>query len=370
MATKKDLKSIYDYKPSNPHDPKMPSLERTNESDNDNFFDDSEFYFESSINPNAVKKEENKEILMEGLEDNKKNASSIIAKIKSVNATTNTLEQITKTQEELVTNEFVMPDPTSELNIFNAFANRKYRALEEVSKTKEMIKNVRGEVRQKLTEKEIKKIIETFRSKVVKITQKEVVIKNSKYGFEIYRNSTDNRYWVAASCFEEIWDPKKNNYVNLWSGNSFTGYGYHSLEETINQTINMMTKGKTGNIIWKDFVTGWSKQKNRFYAGDEPTQFTYTEYKKIVKWYRENKIWILVKQANVKDIEDLMEENKRKRQTGESISPMATIQAKLLEPPRRASLVFGYPVKDPNYKGKDFANPENKLYEIGFALTE
>ncbi|AUM62864.1 hypothetical protein [Spiroplasma monobiae] len=372
MATKKDLKSIYEYKPSNPRDPKMPSLERTSDYNNGSSFDDSDFYFESSIGVNDSsknsQKEDNSSVLIDGLEDSKKNASNVIAKIKGINETTKTLEE--KTNEELFTSEIVMPDPTSELNIFNAFANRKYRALEEMSRTKEIIKNTRGEVRLKLTEKEVKKILETFRSKVVKVTQKEVVIKNNKYGFEIYRNSSDKRYWVAASCFEEIWDPKKNSYVNLWSGNSFTGYGYHDFDQVINQTITMMTKGKTGSIIWRDFVTGWSKQKNRFYASDTPTQFTYSEYKKIVKWYRENKIWILVKQAKVKDIEDLMEENKMKRKTGEPISAMSTIQAKLLEPPRRASLVFGYPVKDPNYKGKDYANPENKLYEIGFAFTE
>ncbi|WP_338984661.1 hypothetical protein [Spiroplasma endosymbiont of Diplazon laetatorius] len=382
MAAKKDLKSIYEYRPSNPNDPKMPSLERTSDSEFGSSLDDSEFYFESSINPNAAQevkekpkkqtklKEEKSEVLLEGLEDNKQNATSVIAKIRGLSELSNTLNTVEKSGDELVTNEFVMPDPTSELNIFNAFANKKYRAMEEFSRTKEIIKNSRGEVRLKLTEKEIKKILETFRSKVVKLTQKEVVLKNSKYGFEIYRNSSDKRYWVAASCFEEVWDPKKNNYVNLWSGNSFTGYGYHDFDETIAQTINMMTKGKTGNVIWRDFVTGWNKQKNRFYAGDEATQFTYTEYKKIVKWYRENKIWILVKQAKVKDIEDLMEENKMKRKSGEPLSAMSTIQAKLLEPPRRASLIFGYPVKDPNYKGKDFANPENKLYEIGFALTE
>ncbi|AGR42349.1 hypothetical protein [Spiroplasma diminutum] len=369
---KDKLKDIYNYKPSNPDDPKIPKFDKNNYFQYDKSFDESQYHFESSIGKIEKNDESNKkeELLVEGFEQDKSQATSIISKIKKMNEMTDTLETIERSAEELITNEFVIPDPTSELNIFNAFANRKYRALEEFSRTKDIIKNSRGEVRANLTEKEIKKILDTFKFKVVKTTQKEVVIKNNKYGFEIYKNSYDNRYWVAASCFEEIWDPKKNNYVNLWVGNSFTGYGFNDFEETLNQTMTMMTKGKTGQIMWRDYVTGWSKQKNRFYAGSVPEKFTFLEYKKIVKWYRENKIWILVKQAKVKDIEDLMEENKEKRKRGESISAMSMIQAKLLEPPRRAQLIFGYPVENPNYKGKDYVNPENKLYEIGFAFTE
>ncbi|AUB31896.1 hypothetical protein [Spiroplasma floricola] len=368
MSEKKDLKNIYNYKPSNPDDPKIPSFDQELSNQYISSFDDSKFYFESSINKNIVENSKNdSEVLIEGLEDNKQNANSIIARIKEFNESKNS----PKTQDdELVTNELIMPDPTSELNILNIIRNNKYRSMENIAKTRETIKKTRKEVRIKLTEKEIKKILSTFKIKVIKVTQKEVVLKNSKYGFEIFKNSSDNRYWVVASCFEEIWNPIKSTYSNLWNGNAFIGYGYNDFDEMIEKTKNLMIKGKTGNIIWRDFVIGWNKEKNRFYAADKPTQFTFAEYKKIVKWYKENKIRILVKQTKVKDIEDLMEENRLKRQKGEKLSGMSTIQAKLLDPPRRASLVFGYPVNNPKYKGKDFANPENKLYEIGFALTE
>ncbi|WP_339020515.1 hypothetical protein [Spiroplasma endosymbiont of Atherix ibis] len=367
MSTKKDLKSIYNYKPLNPGDPKIPSFYQEISNETISSLYESNFHFESSINKFSVEKNKNdSEVLIEGLEDKKENASSIIARIKELNE----LKDSTKTEDEIVTSEVIMPDPTSELNLFNIIRSNKYRSMENINKTKQTIQKTRKEVRMKLTEKEVKKILNTFKIKVIKITQKEVVIKNSKYGFEIFKKISDNRYWVVASCFEEIWNPKKINYFNLWNGNAFIGYGFHEFDEMIEKTKNLMTKGKIGNIIWRDFVIGWNKEKNRFYAADKPTQFTFEEYKKIVKWYKENKIWILVKQTKVKDIEDLMEENRLKRKNGEKLSAMSTIQAKLLDPPRKASLVFGYPVNNPKYKGKEFANPENKLYEIGFAFTE
>ncbi|WP_339030365.1 hypothetical protein [Spiroplasma endosymbiont of Cantharis nigra] len=371
----KDLKNIYNYQPLDPHDPKMPSLTKT-ESVNDNYETinieekdivskdrTQELIFESE-RPKKVKVES--EAIIEGLEDNKKSASNIISKLKRQNEITKT----TELDEELVTHDFVFPDPKSDLNILNSFAHKRMTSYNQLNETKARIKMSRGEVRLKLTENEIQLILNKFKAKVIKVTSKEVVLKNSKYGFEIYRNSSDKRYWVAATNFEEIWDPKSNNYMNVWTGNAFTGYGFHDFNETLKQTDTMMTKGKTGWIMWRDHVIDWNKDTNRFYSGSEPKKFTYDEYKKIVKWYKENKIWILVKQEKVKDIEDLMEENKDKRRKGEAIAPIATIQAKLLQPPRRASLVYGYPVDNPSYKGKDYVKPENKLYQIGFAFSE
>ncbi|ALD66697.1 hypothetical protein [Spiroplasma cantharicola] len=368
----KDFKNIYNYQPLDPHDPKMPSLTKTPSSyEKTQTLDLNEHKSTKEPTQELVfesdkPKKKSSEVIIEGLEDSKKSASSIISKLKKQNEIT----QTTELEPELVTNDFVFPDPKSELNILNSFAHKRMTSYKELNETKARIKMSRGEVRIKLTQEEIQLVLNKFKAKVVKVTQKEVVLKNNKYGFEIYRNGSDKRYWVVATCFEEIWDPKSTNYMNLWTGNSFTGYGFHNFNETLEQTETMMTKGKTGWIMWKDHVIDWNKDTNRFYSGSEPKQFSYNEYKKIVKWYKENKIWILVKQEKVKDIEDLMEENKEKRRRGEKIPALSTIQEKLLQPPRKASLVYGYPVANPNYKGKDYVKPENKLYQIGFAYSE
>ncbi|AHI53140.1 RNA-binding protein [Spiroplasma culicicola] len=390
MAKSNQNNDLFKYKPSNPRDPKMPSLTLelsddigfSNSTNNNEEFEDN---FKSSTRTIAIEEsidsqnpktsfmdfqpDRTEELLTNGSKKKKSGAQSLIAKLKQQVLEKEENETKTKESDEGQTT-VVMPDPNSENRLrFGMRPSLAPKSKVQIDAKTKML-NVNRESRQKLTEAQVKKIVNEFKYKVVKITKTEVILKNSKYGFEIYFNNVDNRWWVTALCFEEIWNPKKTIFVSFWSGNTFIGYGHPTLEETINQAHDLMEFGRTGDIVWKDFVTGWNEKTNRFIAGDVAKKFEFKEYQKIIKWWESNKIRILVKQDNVRDYEDLMNETKAKRAAGEAINPLAGIQAKLLDPPRRAQFVFGYPVRNPKYKGKEYDKPENKLYEIGFAYAE
>ncbi|AKU79470.1 hypothetical protein [Spiroplasma turonicum] len=350
-SNKKDFSQ---YKPKNPNDPKMPTLgdEKVEKPVTNDF-----------VNNNSSNYSNTNTSTSEPFFNNSK-ALGILNSLKK------NLEQKDE-KDEKNESRLVLPDPESELNIVNQLRNRgsiKNRALQQ--NTKDKIKTLREDHRLHLKEQEIELIKSTFKEKVIKVNRNSIVLKNSKFGFEIYKNNVDKRYWVVAICFEELFNPQKITYTNLWTGGAFIGYGYDDLDLTLNKTLNLFKTGRTGNIYWKDFVVDWSKETNRFITDEEPKKFTYTEYKKIIDWYSKNKIRICVKNKNKKDYEDLMFEVKQKRANGEFVSPMVALQAKMIDKPRKASYIFGYPVLNPNYKGKDFVKPENKLYEIGFAFTE
>ncbi|AGR41485.1 hypothetical protein [Spiroplasma taiwanense] len=358
---------IFDYKPSNSKDPRIPSLDinKTEPQELENK--------EVKVKINKI----NNEQLNEDLKIDNSKAKNLIQKLKeSSNFVKNPLSNSNEIknqvhEENLETqSKLILPDPNSDLNILNSFSKKREKSVNLINKTQEVMKTLKNEPHIKLTEEEKIKIMKNFKYKIVKVTNREILIKNSKYGFEIHHNNTDKRYWVITICFEELWNPRKINYINLWSGNSFIGYGFNTLDQCIEETKKLMVSGKTGNIIWKDFVVDWNKETKRFIVADKAKKFTYEEYKKIVKWYHENKIWILVKQEKIKDYEDIMQEAKEKRKNGEQLSPLFEIQAKLIEPPRKANYIFSYPVENPKYKGKDYENPENKLYEIAFGFSE
>gem|GEM_PF-4090597 len=64
-----------------------------------------------------------------------------------------------------------------------------------------------------------------------------------------------------------------------------------------------------------------------------------------------------------------MEEIKQKKLKGELISPLLTLQTKLIDPPRKAINIYAYPVNKLEYKGDEYVKPENKLYQIAFSFT-
>ncbi len=343
---------LYDYQPSNLNDHKMPKLEK-------------DIVVSNNINKESKNEHNSDEVVSNKLDNSK--AKELIANIK---------KQAELSHEESDNNpeqsKLVMPDPNSNDRLikYGSYKVAYEAKVPDYRNSQKIVKDSKKEARENLQKKDIDVIVNTFKHKVIKINKTEVVIKNNKYGFEFYKNSFDRRWWVTAIVFDEIWNPKKEAYLSLWSGNAFVGYGENTLDEVISRAHTLTTSGRTGNIVWRDFVISWNEQNNRFLAGDKPTQFTFKEYQKIIKWWDANKIRIHVKQEKIKDYEDLMNETKLKKAKGEFVSPMVAIQAKLLDPPRKAKYIFGYPVKKKDYKGKDYANPENKLYEIGFAFNE
>ncbi|QGS52172.1 hypothetical protein [Spiroplasma tabanidicola] len=371
MDDKKN-KKVADFKPSQEFDPKRPTLTLDESIDLDedktNYtktYDRFDLNNDTETNNSPIKTNEEDQTQNQNLENNKNDAKSIIARLKRQ------LEEKEQRDEQLEKGgKVVMPDPNSE----NRLYGRPKANFEDYTKVfkdpKTKLRDASRHARDNFTQEEIDKIVETFTYKVVKVTKKEVVLKYSKYGFEFFKNNSDGRYWVSTLIFEEVWNPRKYSYITYWNGNTFIGYGNKTLDECIQKAKDLTVSTRTGDVVWKDFVIDWNQKNNRFIVGDTPKKFTWDEYRKIVKWWDENKIWILVKQEKVRDIEDLMNETREKKAKGERVSPLASIQAKLLDPPRRAQGVHGYPVQDPKYKGKDYIKPENKLYEIGFTYVE
>ncbi|ASP27999.1 hypothetical protein SCORR_v1c02240 [Spiroplasma corruscae] len=353
-------KSSINYKPKNPNDPKMPNLTGQNREE-----------INSKVKEEIIEKvfKTTKVGDDEPFSDNSK-AKSLINSLKQKLANKED-EDKNKDDNEESKPKMVMPDPTSDLNIVNHLRNRgsiSNRILHQ--NTKDKMKTLREDHRISLKKDEIDLIAETFREKVVRVSPNSVVLKISKFGLEIYKNNVDKRYWVVAICFDELFNPAKLAFTNFWTGGAFIGYGFDYLEETIEKAKDLSNSGRTGNIYWKDFVVDWNKETNRFVTSDEPKQFKYSEYKKIIEWYKQNKVRICVKNKNRKDYEDLMKEVKEKKAKGEFVSPLASLQAKMIDKPRKATFVFGYPVEKSDYKGKEYVKPENKLYEIGFAFTD
>ncbi|AOG60683.1 hypothetical protein SHELI_v1c07340 [Spiroplasma helicoides] len=396
--SKKHNNEIYDYKPSNPKDPKIPDLfleseDLANEESNHEFAD-----FKTSTKTIDLSEKEIKKSYSlyditatdnnEDYAKSKSDAKSLIDRIKNAQR-----ESIENNQQEIIyennpetgtsdfmnsqensettptENKTVMPDPNSKDRLFSTYRIDQALPRSPFKDAKTRIEEASRNSRERISKQDIETIVNTFRHKVVKTTKYEVVLKNTKFGFEIYNNSSDGRWWVATVCFEEIWNPRKASFITFWTGNTFIGYGMPTLETVINKTHELMNNGRTGRVVWKDFVCDWDEKHNRLIASDTPKQFSWKEYQKIVKWWETNKIFILVKQKDVKDYEDIMNEVKEKKQRGERVNPLISLQSKLVDPPRRAQHLYGYPVENPDYKGMDYLNPENKLYEIGFTFT-
>ncbi|AKX33891.1 hypothetical protein SLITO_v1c02320 [Spiroplasma litorale] len=374
-------KEIYKYKPKDPSDPKMPSLNKDDFNYDNNLqtieLTGSMSYETTKIGSDELKNDSKINVVEKDIDLNDKDNADLFKNISSAKSLINSLKQKAnkaleeKTDSDDNKSKVVMPDPNSELNIVNHLRNRgsvSNKLLHQDTRTK--MRTLREDHRLNLTENEIKIIKSEFKEKVIKSSKTGVVLKESKFGFEIYKNNIDKRFWVVTVCFDELFDPSKVRFTNLWVGGAFIGYGYDYIEDAISKAKNLATSGRTGNIYWRDFVVDWIKDKNRFVTSDEPKKFTYEEYKKIVDWYSKNKVRICVKNQNKKDYEDLMDEAKQKRAKGERVSPLIALQAKMIDKPRKAVNIYGYPTKNPKYKGKEYEKPENKLYEIGFSYTE
>lgn len=376
---------LYDYQPSNPDSSKMPNLKGESEV----------VTAVEKTTPIEVEKVEaptpqpsDSEPIVKPNEA-KSAAQSLIAKLKAQNEPQQAIQtpQETPTQRYVkavdknvldseaenfeVMPNVVMPDPNSE----DCLQKRKYnyKVNDEVLPYKDVrgtMKRLQKDVRANLTEQDTQAIIKKFAHKVIRVNKKEIVIKHTKFGYKFYKNNNDQKWWVVALKFEEPFNPKDPKYITFWSGNSFIGYGFTTLEECLNKADNLILGGRTGDIVCRDYVVRWNKERDRFIAGENPTSFEWKEYQKIIKWYENNKIRIHVKDEKVKDQEDLLLELREQKAKGIAVNPLTTLRSKMLEAPRKAVNIFGYPVKDPHYKGKEITKAENKLYQIAFSFTE
>lgn len=374
MDKKNKINDLYKYQPSNPLDPKMPSLKtdlseyitNTNDKESDSFkFNDVLNNEGETLSNNFKKSNQNTKqpILIKDL--------SIQTSDQNItnNGADNNVINLDSENFKLAANT-VMPDPNSQNSLLKKTTSKRiYGEILSYKNVKQKMIDLRKDVRKVLLKDEIEQIVKKFKHRIIKISTKSVIIKEKKYGYEFYKNNTDGRYWVAALKFEEPFNPKDKQYLTFWRGNSFIGYGLKTLTECLNKAEELFTTGVTGNVFSRDYVINWLEEKKRFITAGEPKSFTWKEYQKIINWYKLNKIWIHVKEQKVKDYEDIMEEIKQKKLKGELISPLLTLQTKLIDPPRKAINIYAYPVNKPEYKGDEYVKPENKLYQIAFSFT-
>lgn len=347
------------FKPANPSDPKMPSLKTSLDNTN-------AVWEEKTQDDNDVYMTNNRE-----LNETKKTA---LAWLRSAQTDDNVINELDpETYPDLIepTGKKILPNPYSLEKLDSNRINQmnRQRNIDSQNDIKIRIRSMHDIVRNNLTEEHVKLICDTFKEKVIKVTKKEVILKYSKYGFEFFYNNSDNRFWISTITFDEPFNPKKLQYLTLWIGNTFLGYGFKDLKMTIEKAKEMMIRGRTGNILWKDYLIEYSSEKNRIVSGNQPLQMTYEEYIKFQKWFMTNKIWIFVKRSGNIDAEDLMIQTREQKRSGQKVNPLAGLQSKMLDGPRKAHYIYGYPVKKPNYKGDDYVNSKNKLYEVGFTYS-
>ncbi|AGM25924.1 hypothetical protein SSYRP_v1c03300 [Spiroplasma syrphidicola EA-1] len=214
-----------------------------------------------------------------------------------------------------------------------------------------------------LAEKDKTTIINHFKHLVCAVKKDAVVIKHSKYGYEIFKSAVDNKYWTYAVTFTEPINAAKPVYKHHWVGNAFVGYGFETLAEVLEKTAELMQRGPTANVHFRDYLSSWDEQEDRIYLDWEEKEFTYEEYNKFQKWFAKNKIKIMAKQVGVKDAEDYNKE-KEQQKTG-----LAVLLGKMQDPPRRPRAMAV--MIRPTAKNKtEWHDPKLKKYIIGFMYVE
>ncbi|WP_342268674.1 hypothetical protein [Spiroplasma endosymbiont of Aspidapion aeneum] len=280
-------------------------------------------------------------------------------------------------------NGYIIPDPssTSKITTYREFYNRSVnsspqsflnRSLSHGRPGAASLGSAKSESRRTLTKKEIEFLISKFGTKVIKITKYEVILKHLKYGYEIYFNINDNRWWVVALVFNEPYDCstlKAIKFTTLWSGSSFIGYGMNSLEEVYEKTELLFKTGRTGNIVIREYLYDYNIKTKRIYVYDEPKVLTYEEYKTFSSWFRKNRIDIFLKTYGKQDAEDLEQINYENKKKGIQ-DARAVLGMKFAIMPRKSNYIFAYPVPNPKKSKSDLWKPENKFYQIAFGVTD
>jgi hypothetical protein len=197
-------KKTSQYKPKNPNDPKNPFA-------NDEFFDvpsrdvevvtkrakpskeRSQFDLKANESNQTLELETLKSRVSSILRKNTANSNMVIDENNPAS-----LEFLDK--EERKFGEFVMPDPDSANNL-KAMRTTEYK-LEYNKKHQEEVRlKIRGlqdVIRTKLDQDDIDTIVQAFQHNVIKVGKTEVILKAAKYGFEIYYNNADERWWIVV----------------------------------------------------------------------------------------------------------------------------------------------------------------------------
>ncbi|WP_342255510.1 hypothetical protein [Spiroplasma endosymbiont of Poecilobothrus nobilitatus] len=227
--------------------------------------------------------------------------------------------------------------------------------------TEHILKLKQPKLKAPLTDTEINSIVTAFKHLVCKIKKDAVVIKHQKFGYELFRSKADDKYWAYALTFTEPLNPLKPIYKHHWIGNAFIGYGYDTLEETINQTFKMMEQGPTAQTNFRDYLTSWDEEKDRILLGWEEKEWSFEKYQKFQRWYEKNKVKIMAKQIGVKDAEYYNKEiNDKNNRSG-----LAVLLGKMQDPPKRPRSMAVVMRETAKTKEK-WDDPKTKKYLVGF----
>ncbi|WP_338956446.1 hypothetical protein [Spiroplasma endosymbiont of Polydrusus cervinus] len=224
--------------------------------------------------------------------------------------------------------------------------------------TEQILKLKQPRLKAPLTELEINLIVKAFKHLVCKVKKDSVVIKHHKFGYEIFRSKADDKYWSYAVTFTEPLNPLKPIYKHHWIGNAFIGYGYDTLEVTIDQTFKMMEQGPTSQTNFRDYLSSWDEKKERIFLTWEEKEWPFEKYQKFQRWYEKNKVKIMAKQVGIKDAEDYNKEASNK-------TALAVLLGKMQDPPKRPR-AMAVVMRETMKTKQKWDDPKTKKYLVGF----
>gem|GEM_PF-5390754 len=201
MDKKNKVSDLYKYQPSNPLDPKIPSLKtdlseyitNTNDKESDSFKFDNVLINEDETLLNNFKK------------PNQNTKQPILIKDLSIHTSYKNIKNNVDDKNNNVINldsenfklaaSTVMPDPNSQNSLLKKTTSKRiYGEIISYKNVKQKMIDLRKDVRKVLLKDEIEQIVKRFKHRIIKISTKSVIIKEKKYGYEFYKNNTDGRY--------------------------------------------------------------------------------------------------------------------------------------------------------------------------------
>ena len=227
--------------------------------------------------------------------------------------------------------------------------------------TQRIINMKKAKLKAHLVQDEKQQFIDAFKDLVILIKKDCVVIKHEKFGYELFKSKSDDKYWSYAITFTEPMDPIKPIYKHHWVGNAFVGYGFETIDQTIARTFKMMEQGPTANTQIRDYLVGWDEKKDRIILGWEEKEWSYHDYVHFQKWFKKNKVRIMAKQEGVKDTEDYNKESNK--------TALTVLLGKMQDPPKRPRSMVTIMRKTKETQ-KDWANPMTKRYIVGFLYVD
>lgn len=215
-------------------------------------------------------------------------------------------------------------------------------------------------VKDKLSEQDQKIIENHFKHLVLVKAKDNIIIKDTRYGFELFKSKLDHKYWVYAIKFQEPLNYQKPKYQHVWISDAFIGYGEEQLKALILKVENMMQSGPTGNTHFRDYLVGYDPFKQRIFLDYEPKEWNFKEYDKFQKWFDKNRIKIMAKSKGQLENDDF----KNKPKIGINV-----LLSKLQDPLKRPKGIVTYFTKGKK-TDNDWYHPESKKYIVGFLYVE